>query len=182
MCISSNSVNQAQDLMSVTKIEDFPNSLLPIILSLGQLRVAMKCISFHHNKDSKDIRMVGQADLQTKSFSGNAKQILQIFRSYTGDNQHEKYEHLKYHVTSILLHFTYLHFTYFYLHFTFTMQLRMVEVITLLTSDNDDAPANIVNSHHSIPRYQLLEAYIAVSGNKMTITNKILTNQRRPYK
>ena len=29
MCISSNSVNQAQDLMSVTKIEDFPNSLLP---------------------------------------------------------------------------------------------------------------------------------------------------------
>ena len=30
MCISSNSVNQAQDLMSVTKIEDFPNSLLPI--------------------------------------------------------------------------------------------------------------------------------------------------------
>ena len=28
-----------------------------------------------------------------------------------------------------------------------------VEVITLLTSDNDDAPANIVNSHHSIPRY-----------------------------
>ena len=31
MCISSNSVNQAQDLMSVTKIEDFPNSLLPTI-------------------------------------------------------------------------------------------------------------------------------------------------------
>ena len=29
MCISSNSVNQAQDLMSVTKIEDFPNSLIP---------------------------------------------------------------------------------------------------------------------------------------------------------
>ena len=28
-----------------------------------------------------------------------------------------------------------------------------IEVITLLTSDNDDAPANIVNSHHSIPRY-----------------------------
>ena len=58
----------------------------------------------------------------------------------------------------------------------------MLEVITLLTSDNDDAPANIVNSHHSIPRYQLLDAYIAVSGNKMTITNIILTNQRRPYK
>ena len=30
---------------------------------------------------------------------------------------------------------------------------NVVEVITLLTSDNDDAPANIVNSHHSIPRY-----------------------------
>ena len=29
MCIGSNSVNQAQDLMSVTKFEDFPNSLLP---------------------------------------------------------------------------------------------------------------------------------------------------------
>ena len=29
MCISSNSVNQAQDLISVTKFEDFPNSLLP---------------------------------------------------------------------------------------------------------------------------------------------------------
>ena len=34
MCISSNSVNQAQDLMSVTKIEDFPNSLLPNIYVL----------------------------------------------------------------------------------------------------------------------------------------------------
>ena len=29
MCIGSNSVNQAQDLMSVTKFKDFPNSLLP---------------------------------------------------------------------------------------------------------------------------------------------------------
>ena len=29
MCIGSNSVNQAQDLISVTKFEDFPNSLLP---------------------------------------------------------------------------------------------------------------------------------------------------------
>ena len=29
MCISSNSVNQAQDLMSVTKFVDFPNSLIP---------------------------------------------------------------------------------------------------------------------------------------------------------
>ena len=30
MCIGSNSVNQAQDLIFVTKFEDFPNSLLPI--------------------------------------------------------------------------------------------------------------------------------------------------------
>ena len=48
-----------------------------VISLLGQLRVAMECISFHHSKDSKDIRMVGKeyfrADLQTKSFSGNAK-------------------------------------------------------------------------------------------------------------
>ena len=29
MSIGSNSVNQAQDLMTVTKIEDLPNSLLP---------------------------------------------------------------------------------------------------------------------------------------------------------
>ena len=29
MCIGSISVNQAQDLMFVTKFEDFPNSLLP---------------------------------------------------------------------------------------------------------------------------------------------------------
>ena len=29
MCIGSNSVNQAQDLMFVTKFEGFPNSLLP---------------------------------------------------------------------------------------------------------------------------------------------------------
>ena len=31
MCIGSNSVNQAQDLMTVTKIKDLPNSLLPTI-------------------------------------------------------------------------------------------------------------------------------------------------------
>ena len=34
MCIGSNSVNQAQDLISVTKFEDFPNSLLPSLLPL----------------------------------------------------------------------------------------------------------------------------------------------------
>ena len=38
MCIGSNSVNQAQDLMTVTKIEDLPNSLLPIIQELGAAR------------------------------------------------------------------------------------------------------------------------------------------------
>ena len=37
-------------------------------------------------------------------------------------------------------------------------------------------------SCHSIPCFKLLEAHFTVSGNKMTITNKILTNQRRPYK
>ena len=37
-------------------------------------------------------------------------------------------------------------------------------------------------SCHSIPCYKLLETHFTVSGNKMTITNKILTNQRRPYK
>ena len=31
MCIGSNSVNQAQDLIFVTKFEDFPNSLLPSV-------------------------------------------------------------------------------------------------------------------------------------------------------
>ena len=34
MCIGSNSVNQAQDLMFVTKFEDFPNSLLPNIYTM----------------------------------------------------------------------------------------------------------------------------------------------------
>ena len=29
MCMCSNLVNQAQDLISVTKFEDYPNSLLP---------------------------------------------------------------------------------------------------------------------------------------------------------
>ena len=37
-------------------------------------------------------------------------------------------------------------------------------------------------SCQSIPCYKLLEAHFTISGNKMTITNKILTNQRRPYK
>ena len=37
MCIGSNSVNQAQDLIFVTKFEDFPNSLLPTSHSQGVL-------------------------------------------------------------------------------------------------------------------------------------------------
>ena len=38
MCIGSNSVNQAQDLMFVTKFEDFPNSLIPTLyVSLIQI-------------------------------------------------------------------------------------------------------------------------------------------------
>ena len=36
----------------------------------------------------------------------------------------------------------------------------------------------LLMSFHSM----LLEAHFTVSGNKMTITNKILTNQRRPYR
>ena len=43
MCISSNSVNQAQDLMSVTKIEDFPNSLIPITGPYWALLEAFLC-------------------------------------------------------------------------------------------------------------------------------------------
>ena len=31
MCIGSKLVNQAQDLMSLTKFKDFPNSLIPIV-------------------------------------------------------------------------------------------------------------------------------------------------------
>ena len=31
MCIVSNSVNEAQDLMAVTKYDDLPNSLIPNI-------------------------------------------------------------------------------------------------------------------------------------------------------
>ena len=31
MCIGSNWVNHAQDLMYVTKFEDFPNSLIPSV-------------------------------------------------------------------------------------------------------------------------------------------------------
>ena len=46
MCISSNSVNQAQDLMSVTKFEDFPNSLIPSALVLIALVVlAGDCVA-----------------------------------------------------------------------------------------------------------------------------------------
>ena len=47
---------------------------------------------------------------------------------------------------------------------------------------NGDAHPIYLDSCHSIPCYKLLEAHFTVSGTKMTITNKILTNQRRPYK
>ena len=43
MCISSNSVNQAQDLISVTKFEDFPNSLLPIVYVYGCMLYGLVC-------------------------------------------------------------------------------------------------------------------------------------------
>ena len=39
MCIGSNWVNHAQDLMSVTKFEDFPNSLIPSVPLCGLWRV-----------------------------------------------------------------------------------------------------------------------------------------------
>ena len=39
MCIGSNSVNQAQDLISVTKFEDFPNSLIPNVNTGQQLMI-----------------------------------------------------------------------------------------------------------------------------------------------
>ena len=42
MCIGSNSVNQAQDLMSVTKIEDFPNSLLPTVVLYYNVYIPLK--------------------------------------------------------------------------------------------------------------------------------------------
>ena len=49
MCIGSNSVNQAQDLVSVTKFEDFPNSLLPTLyvytftFTYGYLTISLLC-------------------------------------------------------------------------------------------------------------------------------------------
>ena len=46
MCIGSNSVNQAQDLIFVTKFEDFPNSLLPSTSLL--FPVLSAACSFHH--------------------------------------------------------------------------------------------------------------------------------------
>ena len=55
MCIGSNSVNQAQDLMSVTKIEDFPNSLIPNTYTLHFLGalVADKMASKNQRKTAK---------------------------------------------------------------------------------------------------------------------------------
>ena len=45
MCIGSNSVNQAQDLMFVTKFEDFPNSLLPTIYNIDSISTSHPPIS-----------------------------------------------------------------------------------------------------------------------------------------
>ena len=38
MCIVSNWVNEAQDLMAVTKYDDLPNSLIPIDSSPGTVK------------------------------------------------------------------------------------------------------------------------------------------------
>ena len=46
MCIGSNSVNQAQDSMSVTKFEDLPNSLIP---SPSGFVVLMEMLWFNMN-------------------------------------------------------------------------------------------------------------------------------------
>ena len=62
------------------------------------------------------------------------------------------------------------------------VQFYGIEELKTLTSGNDNVPAVFLNSYHSIPCYQLQEACIAVSDNKMTITNITLTNQMRHYK
>ena len=46
MCIGSNSVNQAQDLMFVTKFEGFPNSLLPIMYVVLYWKILTR--NLHH--------------------------------------------------------------------------------------------------------------------------------------
>ena len=50
MCIGSNSVNQAQDLMFVTKFEDFPNSLLPTTHGSGLVIVSSVQTVLNQNK------------------------------------------------------------------------------------------------------------------------------------
>ena len=50
MCIGSNSVNQAQDLISVTKFEDFPNSLLP-----SEDKEHKNCFSIKHDMIITDL-------------------------------------------------------------------------------------------------------------------------------
>ena len=47
---------------------------------------------------------------------------------------------------------------------------------------NGDAHPIYFDSCHSIPYYKLLEAHFIVPDIKVTITDKILTNQRKPYK
>ena len=59
---------------------------------------------------------------------------------------------------------------------------RQIEKVYSVPHLNGYAHPICLYSCHSIPCYKLLEAHFTVSGNKMTITNKILTNQRRPYK
>ena len=60
----------------------------------------------------------------------------------------------------------------------FLQQKRFMQ----LAIKNGCAHSICLYSCHSILCCKLLEAHFTVSGNKMTITNKILTNQRRPYK
>ena len=48
MCIVSNWVNEAQDLIAVTKYDDLPNSLIPSI-QLPAIKGALKCQILHSN-------------------------------------------------------------------------------------------------------------------------------------
>ena len=61
-------------------------------------------------------------------------------------------------------------------------QSTLIEKVYAEPHLNGNAHPIYLDSCHSIPCYKLLEAHFTVSGTKMTITNKILTNQRRPYK
>ena len=63
-----------------------------------------------------------------------------------------------------------------------TIRRETLEKVYSVPHLNGYAHSICLYSCHFIPCYKLSEAHFTVSGNKMTITNKILTNQRSPYK